>query len=414
MKITTTIRQALLVLAFPATCLLAVTAAPEHVSAPHRSPAPVKHTPFAAAPKNVAVGRSHRQPPKPLHLTVEKAHKVWHHDGWIRTGGIERHHYWLVSATDIGWHHHLVYWHRERYFWWHHPRIDYLVWLGQGWEYRDFHSATTRKSTSNVVVINTTPSSDVALRVEALSVMDGLQLTSDQFDAVQNVIGGMTDAGEVIDAGAIDDMLAEHPAFRETMDQLYKDYILSDDDQVLGDRSRLLQLQDKYRCSVVPTIGVTDEARAQASQIYALLTPGQIASYLAVRGQSVPDPTAILMSGLEESRHLSDSAFSAYRDNLSARMAILTLGMQSADQDSVIGEVDDLLERARPLSDADFAVQRLDFLQSAQRLAARCAPIDLLRHAIKWDLATFLSNPQAKAMASIRARQVETPATPNL
>jgi hypothetical protein len=76
--------------------------------------------------------------------------------------------------------------------------------------------------------------------------------------------------------------------------------------------------------------------------------------------------------------------------------------------DGVTQQVKALLREARPLSDADFASQK-DDLQSRAESAVTCDPIELIQHAIEWDLANFMANPQAKAMTDMRARQIQVP-----
>jgi hypothetical protein len=67
-----------------------------------------------------------------------------------------------------------------------------------------------------------------------------------------------------------------------------------------------------------------------------------------------------------------------------------------------------LLREARPLSDEEFASQK-DNLRTRSEQAVACDPIDLIHHAVEWDLANFMANPQAKAMTDMRARQVQAP-----
>jgi hypothetical protein len=217
----------------------------------------------------------------------------------------------------------------------------------------------------------------------------------------------MSDAGNVVDEDVVDNILTTKPECLDTLNQLYKDSVLSNDDDAIRDRNRLLNLEDKYQVCVDPTIVVTDAARSQARQVFALLNPTQIASYLATRGQVVPDVTEVLMAGIDQSRQVADADFVDFSHCLAERVAVLTTGLDPADNEPVVRHVEEMLAEARNLNQGAFANQRADFEREAHGIEASCGPMDLIDHSIQWDIACFLANPQAKAMTTIRARQIQ-------
>lgn len=396
-------------------CFLAAAVAATMPSMPHRRtsfPAgAAKHRPYAPTPAEAAAARKAAHGYQPLRVAAATATKKWSRTGWMITGGIERRHFWLTHPMDAAWRGHLFFLARERIFWWHHRHLYYLWWLGQGWEYR--HS-TTRTSTrpSQVAFVEGLREirpSDTALRVHALSVLTGLRLTSDQFGSVQGALGQMSDAGDVVDADVIDNILLTNPGCLDTLDQLYKDSILSNDDQIVDDRNRLLFLQDKYQVCVDPTIVVTDAARSHAQKIFGLLNASQIASYVADRAQAVPDVTEMLMAGLDQCRQISDSDFDEYSHCLALRIAVLTTGLDSGANQPIIDRVEQMLRQARGLNDAAFAEQRPAFQLEGHEIETKCDPINQIEYAIQWDIASFLANPQAKGMTALRARQIQAP-----
>jgi hypothetical protein len=190
------------------------------------------------------------------------------------------------------------------------------------------------------------------------------------------------------------------------LDKVYWDLVLRNDDRAVADQQTLLQLEDKNQFSVDPTVVVTDAARAQAQNIYDLMTPGQIAAYVAQRGEIVPDVSDLLMAGLDECRGLSDADFAEFSHSLAERVAVLTTGLSVEANESLMQVIGDMLKQARSLPDDQFAARKTDLQRQADRIAAACFPTDLIAHAIQWDLACFLSNPQAKGMTLIRARQM--------
>jgi hypothetical protein len=411
--------QLILTVLMPA-CLLALTtigiAPSARVSIPHRQPSfsrsGPKSVPYAPPLSNVSIGKNSARVYQPLHTASINAHRNWSRTGWLVTGGIERRHFWLVRPMDAVWHGRLVSFGHERIFWWRHPRLYYVLWLGQGWEYNNEPSSTqptTRPGLVTGLAIERTRPSTVALRVKAFSVLNSLQLTGDQFNSLQGALAKLSDAGEVVDADVIDDVLETNPRCLDSLDHLYIDYVQTNDDQLIADRDRLLYLEDKSQACLDPTVVVTDEARAQAQQVFHTLTAGQIASYLATRGRIVPDVSDVLMAGLDQSRQLSAADFADFSQCLAERVAVLTTGLDATANQPVITRVNEMFERARGLSDAAFTEQRAEFERQSHGIERSCDPVDLINHGIQWDLATFLSNPQAKAMMALRARQFHAP-----
>lgn len=362
MRISHLAAQIVVALAIPATCLMALNevATVSH-EAPHRRPsvgAAAKPRPYAPTPATAGIAKGRASHYQPLHVAAQKAGKTWNHTAWVATGGIERHHFWLGRPFDARWHGHLFFLRRERWFWWHHRHLYYLWWLGQGWEYQNGSATRPSVVVSNVAVESTgggaavplhhTRPMDVSLRVQALSVLSSLQLTNEQFSSLQDALGQLDNAGDVVDADVIDNILDTNPQCLDTLDQLYKDYVQVNDDQVLDDQDRLLHQEDKYQVCVEPTVIVSNEARTQAAQIFQLLSAGQVASYLSARGQVVPDPTDILLAGLNQCRQLSAADFADYSNCLAERFAILTTGLDASTNQPVIDEVKGMFARARP------------------------------------------------------------------
>jgi hypothetical protein len=250
--------------------------------------------------------------------------------------------------------------------------------------------------------------SDLALRNQALNVLDGLQLSDNQFDVVRGALDHLSLAGEPVDADVINTAIDRKTDCVAAIHRLYADSAAGNDEQAASDLDQVYRLEDKYEVNFDPTVVVSDDARVQAKVIFDALTPRQIAQYLAVRGQVVPDPSQILISALDQCRHLSDADFDEYTRCLGERLSVLVKGLDAPPDNGVTRQVKELLQEARSLSDQDFASQK-DDLQSRAESAVTCDPIELIQHAIEWDLANFMANPQAKAMSDMRARQLQAP-----
>jgi len=432
-------KKFVLMAAIAGTCLLGgspspigQSAAASVVSVPHRRStvsaggAP-RRVPYASSPTSVPKGIHRTEPKASLRERATQAEKHWEHNGWVKTGAIERHHFWLTGPFDHFWHARLFVLRRERLFWWRHHRLYDLYWLGQGWGYADWwyygHHSSTRpsnqNSTANTVADNDSPApvattttaadvrpSDVALRNQALGVLASLQLTDSQLTTVRGALDHLSLAGDAVDSDVIDTMVAQNPSCGVAINHLYRDLVTTDDEQAASDQETLFQLQDKFQFNAESAVVISDDAKVQASVIFDTLTPKQIAQYMALRGQIVPDPVEILMDGLDQCRHVTDADFQEYSRCLAQRIAILGSGLDDTANQPIILRVKQLLAEARPLSDQQFAAQKNDFREEAQRLLTGDA-IDVITHAVQWDLATFMANPQAKAMTDVHARQTE-------
>ena len=122
----------------------------------------------------------------------------------------------------------------------------------------------------------------------------------------------MSLAGEPIDADVINTTIDKNADCVAAINRLYTDSAAGDEEQASSDLDQVYRLEDKYEVNFDPTVVVSDDARVQAKVIFDALTPRQIAQYLAVRGQVVPDPSQILISALDQCRHLSDADFDEY------------------------------------------------------------------------------------------------------
>jgi hypothetical protein len=397
---------------------------------PHREPAfgaggAPRRVPYAPPLKSVPAA-AHRPAAQPaLRDTATDAAKHWERTGWIKTGAIERHHFWLTRPFDHYWHDR-AYFFRSRWWWWHHHHLWQLLWLGQGWAYWNGwyygHWVTTQPSvadseTNTNTVADAGPTgstaaavqpSDLALRNQALNVLDGLQLSDNQLDVVHGALDHLSLAGEPVDADVINTTLDGKADCVAAINRLYADSAAGNEEQAAADLDQVYQLEDKYEVNFDPTVVVSDDARVQAKVIFDALTPRQIAQYLAVRGQVVPDPSQILVSALDQCRHLTDADFDEYTRCLQERLSVLVIGLDAAQANGVTRQVKALLREVRPLSDEDFASQK-DDLQARAEQAVVCDPIDVIEHAVEWDLANFMANPQAKAMTDMRARQSQAP-----
>jgi hypothetical protein len=429
MKISRAARKVALLAAVMGTGLVGLNpssaAGPEHVVRHRESGLAAggkpRQVPYAPALKSVpaAIQRPAARPA--LRETATTAEKHWDHAGWMRTGAIERHHFWLTGPFDHVWHDR-AYFSRPRWWWWHHHHLWQLLWLGQGWAYWHGwyygHWVTTQPSVAaseatNVVDAglaapgaNTIAPSDVALRNQALNVLDGLQLSDNQLDVVRGGLDHLSLAGEPVDADVINTAVEKNADCVAAINRLYTDSAAGNDEQAASDLDQVYRLEDKYEVNFDPTVVVSDDARVQAKVIYDALTPRQIAQYLAVRGQVVPDPSQILISALDQCRHLSDADFDEYTRCVGERLSALVNGLDAPPANGVTRQVKALLREARPLSDADYASQK-DDLQSRAEGAVACDPIEVIQHAIEWDLANFMANPQAKAMTDMRSRQIQ-------
>jgi hypothetical protein len=141
-------------------------------------------------------------------------------------------------------------------------------------------------------------------------------------------------------------------------------------------------------------VEITAAARKQAPVLLRKLSARQVANYIAVYAELVPDPRELLVDGLKQSRELRGSRWSELRDEIAEQVGWLVAGLDAAEEAKVQARAKALLSKSFRLPSKEYPKERKALLKEVQDIVARVSPTDVLRHFMEHELADLLSNPR--------------------
>jgi hypothetical protein len=224
------------------------------------------------------------------------------------------------------------------------------------------------------------------LRVEALSTLNDLSATRDQLQGLQKLAQGAA-AAPVADGKLNKD-------YRAALVELESALTGGDDSKIDAAQEKVEDLEEKLTIEDVDTPDPTDTARRRAAEAVKLFSASQIAEFVASYAEEIADPVKTITDALDLTRGSGDADFEELQKETVEQVAVLVNG----DPKGAIGpKVDDLLARARKMSDDDFKAKKADLAAEAKRLAGKVDPIEVIRHWVTNSMAELLSNPELGA-----------------
>jgi hypothetical protein len=182
--------------------------------------------------------------------------------------------------------------------------------------------------------------------------------------------------------------------------------LVSDNDNELIDQlgDQLNELREQEEPTTDDGVDMTPAARQRAPEAFALLKANQLAGYVALVADAVPDPLNLLRAAFSEVRQLKGSAWREKRDEIADEVSRLVVGLDVDKADRVNDRVAALLIRVRSLTNEEFAKQQPDLDQAAAKIVGDVGALEVLRHYVEFDLANLLSNPRLAAALDARLK----------
>ncbi|MGE3803831.1 MAG: hypothetical protein AB7K24_04050 [Gemmataceae bacterium] len=168
----------------------------------------------------------------------------------------------------------------------------------------------------------------------------------------------------------------------ELIDKLYAEY-----DQLIAKETP--ELDDDFE--------ITDEARARAPEALKMMTPSQVAAYLAIFADTTPDPFEMLRQALTDVRGLNDEEWKNHRVQIAEEIGWMLHGVNVDRAEDAGNQAVQILIVARGLSGDDFKAKTPALEQKIRDLVGKTGPIEVLRHLMEYHLADLLSNPRLVA-----------------
>jgi len=237
------------------------------------------------------------------------------------------------------------------------------------------------------------------MEVAALQAFHQLQLTPAQLETVRKF------AKETAPESSPRDAAQASADFRRTLSAL-RDALVDDDDELIDQlQEELDELRGKEKPELEESIEVTEAARQRAPELLRLLSPRQIAFYLAMHVDEIPEPLERIFEVLGKVRDLDPKEWKQVRDLVSEEVGRGVAGLDFEKASQVGDKVVQLLIHARALKVEEFKTERPELEKMAREIVGNLSPLDVLRHALALDLAELLSNPRLVAAVDARLKK---------
>jgi len=237
---------------------------------------------------------------------------------------------------------------------------------------------------------------DIHMEVEALNTLYALKATPEQMKEIQKLAKQTSQPSRAHKDPMVSD------SYKQVLVDLHAALVLAtDDDQIdnLYDQYEQMNKSDKPKFD---DYELSEAARKAVPKLLRQFKSGQIASLLADKVDELVDPQDRLIGALEEVRKAAPDEWQGIRDDAATDAAYLASGVNAEKEKRIREQAAQLLDRARKLKDEEFTTQRPELEMQAKAIVGELGPIDVLRHAVEYDLARLLSNPRLAEV--LRAR----------
>jgi hypothetical protein len=241
---------------------------------------------------------------------------------------------------------------------------------------------------------------DLSMEVAALQVFREFRLTRPQLEALRKF------AKDTVPEPSAREAAKASSEFRRTLMDLRDALVADDDDERIEQlQEQLDDLREKEKPELDDSTEVTEEARRCAPQLLRLLSARQMACYLAVHAEEIPEPQERLLEALEKVRALDPKEWKAAREAVSDEVSRGVAGLDPDKVAQVNDKVVQLLIHARALKDEEFKTERPELEKTAREIVGNLTSLDVLRHVLAQDLAELLSNPRLVAAIDARLKK---------
>jgi hypothetical protein len=225
---------------------------------------------------------------------------------------------------------------------------------------------------------------DLRLRADALDTLYELNLSPDQLRALEKI--ATTTAAKPVPEPKLGQKL------RNALNDYCAALVKGDDEKISELADKVDQLEEKSDLDD-PEVTTTDAAKKKSADAMALLTAGQLASFIAMHSDEVVGPGELVIESMDEARSDPDADYKDLRADVVEQVSQLVHGF-GPDTDKAGEKAGVFLDRVRKLSDADLKAKRHDLEGEAKHIAGNIDAFVTLKHWTESELADLLSNPE--------------------
>jgi hypothetical protein len=249
---------------------------------------------------------------------------------------------------------------------------------------------------------------DLSQEVAALQALYALDVTRSQLEALRKI----AQETAAKPRKHSDDQGSD--ALRKTLAQLREALVqATEDDRIDKLLERLDKLRDSEDSELDDGVDLTEDSVERAPGALRLLTPRQVATYLAGMADDIGDPLEELLGALGRVRGLAANKWKDERDGVADQVSRLLGGLDDERTSRIADQVVQLLIVARSLKEAEFKTQLPELEKKARQIVGDQGPTEVLRNVMEQVLAELLSNPRLPAAIDARLKQPTAPATKN-
>jgi hypothetical protein len=172
-----------------------------------------------------------------------------------------------------------------------------------------------------------------------------------------------------------------------------------DDDKIDTAEDKVEDLRESLKIEPLPDVTPTDGARAGADKIVALLTPAQLAGYVAEHADEVPDPVQTLLDAADQMRTAKPEELAGLKSEAVSQFAMLVAGVKPADAGPVESAAGAWLDQVKAMPDKQYDAGLDERTRQIKAMTRDVDPFAVLRHWMDREMIDLLSNPQLAASA---------------
>jgi hypothetical protein len=241
-------------------------------------------------------------------------------------------------------------------------------------------------------------------QVWALQTLHDLDLNAQQLDALRTAAPKLDDDPVARAPGRVSaKYLATLQALRQALLGNKDD---DDKDGIDSLRDDLESIQEDEQIDLDDHVRIADAARSAVPGVMKVIQPSQIAGYLAIYQDEVPDPVQSLVKAADDSRGLDEGKYGSLVAETVKEAGIMVAGLDADKAAAVADRVKQWLADNRALGDAEYKAARPQLEQSAKAVLGDLDSFEVLRHWIERDVAELLSNPQLAAVIDERMKHL--------
>jgi hypothetical protein len=245
---------------------------------------------------------------------------------------------------------------------------------------------------------------DLECQVAALITVHDLDLDPDQLSQLQALSKKTAD-----DAPPPASKVDGGPPYRAALQALRDALVTNDDAKIAKAETAVNDLRQKLKIDPVGDLDMSDVARQKALPAIRVLRTSQLAQYISLHCDEIPDALDTIEEALEKCHSIAEADYPAFSDEAANQAAVLAGGIEGKQPNPRIDRVQHLLDSARAMSEDEFQTNLPKLDASAKKIVGGTDPITELRNWMMREMADLLSNPQLSDVLEMRLRTERTP-----